>query len=196
MIELPVMPQPQGCSPAFVDHGGFIRPMLGGTVQRINRMGARFRFEIAMPPMPSADAGRVWLSRLLRGKQEGARLPLPLLAFNPGAAGAVVVAGAGQAGQTLNVKGANPYYAFREGQWFSILTGGRHRLNQVTAETIASATGAATLPLLTSLREQPADLDACHFAQPMIEGFIGGDELGWQMTLAHNLELSFTVEEF
>ena len=45
------------------------------------------------------------------------------------------------------------------------------------------------------LRIPFADGDKVHLAKPMIEGFIDGDELSWEMSLAHHHHISFTIEE-
>lgn len=195
MIDLPDYPSPNGANPALIDFGAFLTPSLGGPVQRISRMGSRFRISVTMPPMPSAQVGRQWVSRLLRGKSEGVRMPYPLLSFNPGLPGAVLVNGASQSGETLVVDGATPNYVFREGQFFSIVNSGKHHLHMVTAETIASNTGTATLPIAPMLRKSPANNAVCHFDDPMIEGFILGEEFSWNLSIEHLIGLEFQIVE-
>jgi hypothetical protein len=194
VIDLPSSPAPASAEPALVDFGGDLVPALGGPAQRIERMGSRFRLAVQMPPM-RGSAARQWLSRLIRAKQEGGRMPFPLQGFEPGAAGAVKVNGAGQSGRSLVVDGARPNYIFREGQFLSILTGGQHFLHFVTAETLANASGQATLPIEPMLRIAPADNADVHVEQPMIEGFIEGSELPWSMALADFVGLAFTLTE-
>ncbi len=87
MIDLPTDIGPSSASAALIDFGAFLTPPLGGPVQRVDRMGNRFRISVGMPPMLSASDGRRWVSRLIRGKTEGARMPFPLLDFDPGAPG-------------------------------------------------------------------------------------------------------------
>lgn len=195
MIDLPDFPSPNDATSALVDFGAFLTPALGGPVQRVNRMGTRYKIAVSMPPMTSKQVGRIWVNRLIKGKQEGARMPYPLLDFDPGSPGTVLINGAGQSGTSLIVDGATPNYIFREGQPFSILTGGKHHLYMVGAETIASGTGTATLPLSTMLRRQHADNDPCHFGEPMIEGFIQGDELSWNLSLEHLIGIQFDITE-
>lgn len=195
MIDLPEWPEPNGAEIGLMDFGAFLTPGLGGPVQRINRMGSRFRGNFTMPVMKSEKAGRQWVSRLVRGKQEGVRMPLPLLDFDPGSPGTVLINGAGQSGSSLIVDGAEPYYVFREGQFFSIETASKHHLYMVATETIASVTGTATLPITPMLRRQHANNDACHFAEPMIEGFIHGDEFAWSLAIGSFTELQFAIAE-
>jgi hypothetical protein len=158
-------------------------------------MGSRFRIAVTMPPLPSVKLGRQWVSKLIQGKSQGARMPFPLLSFDPGLPGNVLVNGASQAGTTLIVDGATPNYVFREGQFFSIVTSGKHHLHMVAAEVIASNTGTATLSIAPMLRKSPADNDVCHFADPMIEGFIIGEELPWSLSIEHLIGLEFQLVE-
>mgnify|MGYP003387283616 CR=1 FL=1 len=195
MIDLPEHPAPNGATPALVDFGGFNTPALGGEVQRIDRMGNRFRAQFSFPPMPSLDIGRVFVSRLIRGKTEGIRLPWPLLSFDPGAPGVIVVNGAGQSGRSLTVRSGNPHYVIREGQFFSVVKSGRHYLHVADAQVILDASGAGTVPLSPMLRVPFPDGAVCHFAKPMIEGYVQGAEWAWQMALDHNFGISFAVEE-
>lgn len=195
MIDLPSHPAPAAAQPALIDFGGFLSPALGGPIQRIERMGNRFRISVTMPPMPSAKLGRSWVRALIQGKQEGARMAFPMMGFEPGFPGNVLVNGASQSGRTLVVDGTTPNYVFREGQFFSIVTNGKHHLHMVTAEVIANASGQATLPIEPMLRVPPANNDVCHFANPMIEGFIIGDEQAWSMGLGNFISLGFDLVE-
>ncbi|MES2902831.1 MAG: hypothetical protein V4696_01475 [Pseudomonadota bacterium] len=195
MIDLPDYPSPNGASPGLVDFGAFLRPPLGGPVQRVDRMGNRFAASFTMPPMPHGKLGRIWVSRLLRGKTEGARIAWPLLDFDPGLPGLPTVNGSGQAGRSLIVEGVQPNYTFREGQPFSVITGGRHHLYFVDAEVIASGTGTATLAVTPMIRVEHLDGDECHFAKPMFEGFILGEGWQWEMDLNHHNGINFAIEE-
>ncbi len=194
MKDLPDYPSPSGAEIGLMDYGSLLVPALGGPVQRVNRLGNRFRIAVTMPPMTTKTA-RAWIARLTMAKSEGARMPLPLLDFNAGAPGAPLINGVGQAGSTLNIDGLTPNYVFREGQTFSILTGGKHHLYMVAAETIASTLGVAALPLTTALRRQHLDNDPLHVAKPMIEGFVGGDEFMWSLSVEQLISLQFDISE-
>lgn len=195
MIDLPDHPTPAAATPALIDFGAFLTPSLGGPIQRVERMGSRFKIACAMPPMPNPILGRQWVSRLIRGKQEGARMPWPLQGFDPGTPGDILVSAAGAAGRSLPIKTATPNYVFREGQFFSIVISAKHYLYMVTAETFASATGTATLPIEPMLRVSPPLNAVCHFGKPMVEGFIQGDSFAWEMSLAHFVGMSFELTE-
>jgi len=196
VIELPGLPAPVEASASLIDFGGFVTPPLGGRTQRVDRLGSRFKLAVTMPPMPSAETGRIFVRRLIAGKSEGVRMEFPLLSFSPGAPGAPVVNGNGQAGRTLAVRGLAPGYLAREGQFFSHVHAGGRCLYTIDADVAASGAGAATLAISPMLRVQPADGDALEFATPRIEGFVRGEEWSWAMSLDHLLRLEFAIEEF
>ena len=195
MIVLPTDIGPVDASPSLIDFGGFLEPALGGEVQRIDRLGNRFAIKVKMPPLESVGAGRIWVSRLISGKTEGVRMEYPLLSFDPGAPGAPVVNGNGQAGRSLNVRGFSASYVAKEGQFFTHVRAGRCYLYKVDADTTATAGGQALLPITPMLRVEPVDGDQLLFAQPVIEGFVHGDEWSWNMRVDHMLGLEFEVRE-
>lgn len=195
MIDLPDWPAPRSVSPRVLDFGGFLEPASGAQVQRINRMGSRYAVSVQMPPLTSQKHGRIWVNRLVRGQQEGARIEYPLLDFYPGVPGSFVVDGAGQSGKLLNLRGGTPNYAFYEGQPFSLQIGGQHYLDFVAASAVANATGEATISLTQMLRAEPGDGDPVHISKPMIEGFIMGDQVSWDISLERLIGLSFEIHE-
>jgi hypothetical protein len=197
MIILPTYPSPAAATPALQDFGSFLTPSLGGPIQRVDRMGTRFRIDVTMPLMPNPQLGRQWVAALVQGKLEGVRLPWPLLGFDPGLPGNVLVSGAGQSGKTLNVKGATPNYVFRAGQFFSLYVASipRHYLYMITAQTVASATGVAALAITPMLRTSPPDATPLYVGNPQVEGFIVGDSFQWEMQLANFVAVQFQISE-
>lgn len=195
MIELPSGVYPQSVSMALVDFGGTIRPVLGGAAQRVNRLGSRYRAIVSLPPL-EFETGRTVVSRLIRAKSEGLRLALPGTRGQQGAPGtAVQVDGAVAGGTSLPLKGINPGYSAREGTWLSIVVSGQHYLYATAAQATADGTGDATVTIAPMLRTALAGNELVHVAAPVIEGFVDGDELAWELSLANHFGLSFTVEE-
>lgn len=195
MIDLPDSPSSRSAMPSVQDFGGTLKPSTGGQAQRINRLGTRYKIAVTLPPLANQRDGRVWVNRLVRGMQEGARMPYPLLDFDPGTPGAFVVDGAGQAGTSLALRGGTPFYAFKEGQPFSIEVDGQHYLDFIAAGAIADAAGDATITLSQMLRVSSADGDPVHLAKPMIEGFIEGDEVSWNIAVERLVGIEFTIAE-
>lgn len=195
MIILPTSPGAQRAVPRVLDFGGIQRPGSGAKTQRMNRLGNRYGVAFEMPPLKNADEGRIWVNRLVRGQREGARMKYPLLDFDPGTPGPFVVNGTGQAGTMLNIRSGAPFYQFKEGQPFNILIGGSYYLDFIAADATANGSGAVTIALSQMLRVEPADGDALLITQPVIEGWVVGDERSWELALNRSVALTFDIEE-
>jgi hypothetical protein len=194
VVDLPSSPTSMEMGIRMLDFGGTLTPGLGGPVQRINRNGNRFAISVGLPPMIALDA-RGWLAALNLGVQNGVRWRFPQVELFPGSPGAVVVNGAGQAGGTLSVRGCNPNYPFRLGQFFNIVQDGQYYLHQVAAATNATSGGTATLAVIPPLRIEPSDGAALVIGQPMIEGLLEGNGFQWSVGQNHLTNISFTVLE-
>lgn len=195
MILLPTYPGPRSAVPRVLDFGGFLEPPSGAEVTRINRLGNRYAVAFDMPPLENAGDGRIWANRLVRGMKEPVRMEYPLIDFDPGAPGAFVVDGAEQAGTSLNVRGGTPQYMFQEGQPFSLIIAGRSYLDFIAEQTIADASGRATITLTQMLRASPADGDPLNFSQPIIEGYVMGDTTSWELAVERVVGISFDIVE-
>ena len=199
MIELPDGVVPNAMMPALMDFGATQEPSSGAAALRIDRPGNRYRCQFGLPPHVMREAGRIVVSRLIRAKREGLRVPFQLAGVHQGNPGAPVVDGAGQAGMFLSVRGLTPHYAAKEGFWLSIVDENageaQHYLHNVAGGVIADATGKAVLPLSEMLRAPFSDGARVHLAKPMIEGTLVGDEMAWEVSLAHHALLSFEIRE-
>lgn len=194
-IALPADPAPTSAEPAYLDWGGQLRPIFGGAVQKLNRLGDRFALNVVMPVMESADDGRVWVANLVLAQRQGAIMEWPQHSLDVGQPGAPVVDGAGQSGSTLALRGFAPDYAVRIGQFFSLIEGGRRYLHMAAADMLADADGRMALPIAPMLRVRPANGAICEFVQPMIEGFLDGDRRSWSIDTAMFVGLSFSIGE-
>lgn len=196
MIELPALPAPNGVNAFLIDFGLTLRPATGGAVQRVGRAGSRFRVELTFPPMRGSDA-KLFISRLIRAKREGGlRVDFPLLDVPQGSPGAPVVNGAGQSGTSLALRGLTPGYVFQEGYWLSLIdASGQPYLHNVTTGGTANGSGLVTLSVEPPLRYPFADGATALVAQPVVEGFIDGNEWGWSIDVARLYGLSVTIEE-
>ena len=194
-ILLPAAPVPQRWTARALDWGGELVPLLGGETQRLNRLGDRFAIDVTLTPTQDAALAQAYISRLRRGRRDGALLPFPQLNLAIGAPGDVRVDGAGQAGSSLAVKAVGAGYAFREGQFFSLVCDGRRHLHSVSAAATAPGSGLLTLAIEPMLRVSPAANDVVEVAAPMIEGFVAGPEQGWTVDIAGTIGLSFTLTE-
>jgi hypothetical protein len=194
MIALPSSPGPVSLAWSLVEFGGVQQGALGGSAQRVNRLGSRWRCEVSLPPMPPALA-REWAAALARGLREGVSWPIRQVSTPTGSPGSVLVAGAGQAGAALNVDGGTHGYVAKPGQWASLLTGGRRYLHQIAAAVQFSGTGTATLQLEPLLRAIPADNSPVELGAPVIEGLLDTPP-GWTIDAGRLVRgFTFAIEE-
>lgn len=170
-VDLPDDPAPGELEWFAVDFGGVLGSELGGSDQRVNRLGNRWRVELPLPAMRAADARR-WTSKLNRGLRKGVRWRIIQPDLPVGIPGMPLVAGAGQAGETLTADGFTPGYFCRYGQKFAILTGGIRYVHEVSEPAVVDASGEVTLEIEPPLRVEPADNAVLEFADPFIEGFL------------------------
>ncbi|PNU02522.1 hypothetical protein [Novosphingobium guangzhouense] len=200
MILLPEHPAPNGATPRVLDFGGFQEGAAGAETQRINQLGNRYAVSFTLPKLKNDRDGRIWVNRLLKALQEGGRMPYPLLDFYPGTpnradGSAVEVDGAGQAGKLLAIRNLQPNYAFCEGQPISLEIAGQHYFDFVAETAIADAAGKVTIRLTQMLRKPAPDGAVLHVAKPMIEGFIMGNPVSWELALERNTTVSFEIRE-
>ena len=183
-VELPQPRLPQRAVPKLLDWGADQKAPMGGAYQRLNRLGNRFALEITYPRLKPEPDGRILSSRLRRAKTEGALFPVPQPGLAIGTPGSPVVSGAGQAGSSLTLRSIAPGYTVREGQFFSIIHGGRRYLHCAAADATATGGGNITISIYPMLRIRPADGAICEFAKPYIEGIVAGASIDLELTAA------------
>lgn len=194
-IILPPHPLPTSATPRPLDFGAWQTPTGGGAAQRLERNGSRFAIDIVTPNLKPEPDSRIWVSRLVQGVAGTVLYAFPQPGLRIGAPGSPVIDGAGQAGMAPLLRGFTPRYSVREGQFFSLVTGGQRFLYMATAGVMADASGHAAVPVWPPLRRSPADGDVCEFARPMIEGALSGNEKGWTLVRARTQGLQLTVAE-
>lgn len=196
-IELHKHPAPATVKFGLVDYGGILSGPLGGADTRLNRAGNRWWIECHMPPMMATVATK-YISRLTRGKSERARIEWFLGDFNPGNPGNPILSVDGEQGTTISLSGFNPHYPIREGQFFSIEGGdGKHFIYQQAEDkdVVVGADGSVSLKIYPPLRRRTGAGHKCHFAKPMIEGYVHGNGQQWDMAVDHSMGFSFMIKE-
>ncbi|WP_370169827.1 hypothetical protein [Sphingobium abikonense] len=183
-------------TPSFVDNGGTIRGATNAKGLRVDRLGSHYRAAITIG-IGSANARAALISDLIRAKQEGLRLPYPLMGVDQGAPGSPVMDGANQAGRVINLRGLTPGYVAAKGYWLSIVAAtGQHYLHNVHVAGTAGGDGKVTITLAEHLRELFADGATVKLATPVIEGEISGNEQSWELRRGDRVEgIGFTIEE-
>lgn len=194
LVELPTSPKPRAVRWSAIDFGGTLSGAVGGTAQRINRLGNRWRLEVDLPPMTVADA-RVWAAALSRGLRNGVSLLVPQPDTPTGAAGSVLINGASQAGDSIVVDGGTPGYQVKAGQWLNVTTSGSAYLYMAQASSRLGASGDGTIEIEPPLRAVPADNDPVNLSAPVIEGLLQTGP-GWEIDVSRLVRgFSFTIEE-
>jgi hypothetical protein len=194
VIALPTSPQARTIVPRLVDFGIVQRPATGGALTYIDRPGMRMAVQFEYPPMRTETA-RPFISRLLRAKSEGLRIPLPLAGVLQGSPGTPLVNGGTSAGTSLLVKGLTPGYQFLEGYWLNVVdAGGIYYLHNVAADVAANGSGLATVSVWPPLRADLVDGNTVVIGAPSIEGLVP-DPPSWPVPHDLIVQLSFTVEE-
>lgn len=181
--------------PRLVRWGSELTPVLGGVTQRLDRLGSRHAIEVQMPPMRIEADGRRWIARLLRASQEGGRIAFPQVEFHPGPCGRPTVGTATAAGRTIPISGATAHYVVKEGQWLSVVHGGRSYLYCCIAQVVLNAAGAGFVPVDVLLRSPLSIGDPVELAAPVIEGWLAGDGYEWTIERSRTVGLSFTIAE-
>ena len=179
LVDLPRAPFPVAATISWtlVDFGGTAQGPLGGSAQRVNRLGNRWKVSFTLPRMAFDDAN-LWQARCNRGLRLGVRWAI-LPRFSLDREGSPRVAGAGQAGATLSLDGVGASYLLRNNQPLSILTGGRRYVYKVAEPLRVGSDGTGTPEIEPPLRVEPGDNDVVEIAQPFLEGLLeeplGGD---------------------
>ena len=154
-----------------VTFGGMSQSPLGGAATYIRRLGDRWSMQVTTAAMRMEPDGRRWSARLTRGSRNGVVLPIDLEGFDPGLVGAPAIASDTRSGCVLPLAGLHANYVVREGQWLSIIHGGRRvHTDQVVAQVAADGSGNATIEVHNLLRSALRAGDVVELGKPMIEG--------------------------
>jgi hypothetical protein len=154
-----------------VEFGGVVQSPLGGAAMNLRRLGDRWSMQVTTAALPMEPDGRRWAARLTRARRCGAVMPIELEGFAPGLVGAPVIAADTRSGRVLTLSGLRANYVVREGQWLSIIHGGRRvHTDQVLAQVVADGSGNATIEMQNLLRTGLHPGDVVELARPMIQG--------------------------
>ena len=196
MITLPDYALVQTASPIYINYGGVQESSLGGETQQYNTPGNRFGLSVQLVPL-SVDEARVVVARLIRAKQDKLRIAWPLQQSQGSPGAALAVNGAVTAATTsLPVDGGTPGYLAKEGYWLSIeAASGQHYMHQLASNVSLNGSGAGTLSVHPAMRFPFADGARVHLARPMIEGYVVGDDMQWQLSADRFIPLEFEIRE-
>lgn len=194
MIQLPTCPPVRSASPRLVSFAVDQNPTLGGSQSRISRLGDRWAMDVETYPVRYANQGMAYLSRLVRGLVDTVLIAFPEPGVVKRSYGTPIVGGVGASGLTLPVSGLTPGVVIPEGKFLSLVISGQRYLYQVTAN-VTVVSGTNVLPIYPMLRRQPQPGAVVELESPKIEGFIKGNEQGWDVSRSKFLPFSFSIQE-
>lgn len=173
-LTLPASPGPARQSVRLVSSSNKLSSAFGGGDIREARLGARYAAAFTLPPMTYAEA-MAWTD--LEAEVDTVRMRIRQPDFvNTSGAGTPLVDGAGQAGNSITLKGLGAGYTVKKGQFLSVTTGGRLYLYRSKSEVTASGAGGVSVSLRTVLRWPHANNDPVELVTPSIEGFVSAGE--------------------
>lgn len=194
-VSLPNLPDLVQVSARLVDFQSVLTPILGGPVQTIQRLGARFAVDVTLPPLEPADAAKFLAARMkARAENDTLTLAWPQAEIWSVIGGSPVVNGAGQAGARLNISGLTANQVVPAGRFFSFQAGGRHYLHMTTLQVTANGAGQVQLHVAPLLRVSPPAGAPLNFSAPIVEGLLTGT-LEWSLERLRWTSTAFTLSE-
>lgn len=206
-IALPSNPRARNLTVHYMDATAILRGSHGGATQHVDRLGTRHSIDVVLPTMriearpdevvEFERQARIWINRLkLAKKNKSCIWEFLQPGFKVGQPGAPVIkANTLSNASVIPLSGLTPNYDFQEGQWLSVLSGGRYYLHSVDQQVIANQAGEAQLPVTPMIRTDFSQGDTVQVGMPIIQGFLTGDEFSWTIDEAKMVGLSFSIEE-
>jgi hypothetical protein len=168
---------------------------LGGADLQIPRLGDRFAVDVETSQLRQDAESRLLIAALMEATTADARIALRLPNAPKPIGSGIVVAGAGQTGSTINVRGLYSGREVARGRFFSIIHAGVHFVYMVRAGVVAAQNGTAAVPIWPMLRFITVDGETCAFDHPMIEGKLVGFDKGAAFEKNRTKPLAFSIEE-
>ena len=135
-------------------------------------LGDRWRMVVRTREMKAEPDCRRAGALLDRARRLGGYIKIPQLDLNISAPGLPEIATTTSAGRSVPITGLTPGCPLREGQWLSVIAGGRRYADKVAAQVIADASGQADVEIENLIRKTMTAGDTVEVAAPMIEGAV------------------------
>lgn len=159
---MPLSPAPRSFTPGAEVSAAVTRSPWTFNEQVQLNQGQRWTFRLDYPPMSDDQARAFWGFLLSLNGVSGTfyagdpRWKSPVGSW----AGAPVVDGAGQSGQTVAMRGFSAGASVRAGDYFQLGSGSGARLHAVTIDATADGAGELQMEIWPRLRLSPSDGDA------------------------------------
>lgn len=179
--------------PSLVTARKELRPVFGGPVRRINRMGSRWAFEVVLLPCAYEEALDL---TDLEDEDERVVIPIPQPGLTIDDPGNPVIDGAGQSGNQYALRGLTPGYTIRKGQWMPVIVGGQRYLYRARSAATADPGGQVTVPVRPMIRKPALDGDQVELAAPKVEGLVTLSKDAFKVKPPALVDgIAFTIEE-
>jgi hypothetical protein len=195
-VLLPTAIGPAQATPRLVSYDGAQVPFLGGPVSHLQRLGTRFALEVRLPPMRHNDSlAREWIAKLLRGKRDGVLWEWPQPDFTPPIGTIVTRDAAAAMAETIFIRALPVGSLLAVGSFLSLVVNGRRYLHNVFDSSFTGTATQAQVWTTPPLRVAvPVDA-LVELNPPMIQGYLEGDDLTWDLESARTVGLGFTIVE-
>lgn len=176
--------------PSLLEFGGIQRGSLGGPSQNIQRLGNRWAFALALPPLP---AGTPWTGLIAAAKQEGALIRILEPNYTGGAIGAPTVRTVTAGGTSVPLQGLTPN-ATVPSKWISFIVGGVRYAHLIVAPAAANGQGQTTITVTPMLRVPLPAGTIAEIGSPKAQGLLV-DRLSWSLGTSRLIGFTLQLEE-
>lgn len=179
---------------SYVSNGQDHQPTHGGPTKRINRLGDRFSYEIAL--RARGDQGSALVAKLNAGRSQKVRIPIRQAVEFPVVGGPVTVSTAVSGGTSLNMTGLPNGHVLKGGQFISVTgVNGVSYLHQIIEDATSNASGTVALTVAPMIRTVLNVGDPVRVNDPVIEGYLVGAATEWTVDFIGSVQVGFVVME-
>jgi hypothetical protein len=189
MIDLTGLPI-AAIEPSLVEFGGIQRGSLGGPSQNLQRLGNRWAFGLALPPLPAASP---WPGLIAAAKQQGALIRLPEPGYTGGGLGTPIVRAATAGGTSVPLSGMTAN-AQIPAKWISFIVGGVRYVHLIVTPAATNGFGETTITITPMLRVPLPFGTIVEIGQPKAQGLLV-DRLSWGLGSNRLQSFSLQLEE-
>lgn len=170
------------------------QPTHGGSTKRINRLGDRYSYEVAI--RARGDQASALVAKLNAGRSDKVRVPVNQAATFAHVAGPVTIATAVSGGQSMNITGLPNGHQMKGGQLISVRgVNGVSYLHMIVNDSTANSNGTAALTVTPMIRTVLNVGDQVEVNDPVIEGYLAGAVTEWTVDFIRSIQVAFTVVE-
>lgn len=187
LVEMPVFPQGTSTEITLSTFAITQTPNFGGPVQRLSRLGDKWKIKVDMRPMRARQAGPM-VAIVLRGLNEMLKVPVPQPEIDPKLLVNGTAGNAATTGRLVSYVGSG--IDKQVGQYFNhIASDGIPYLYQIIG------VAGSTLTIQPALKKPIAIGDQLIFDRPVVCGYLAGTSQSVSLSRATAVGISIEVQE-